>query len=88
MNYRLDALCEQIRLVGGFQDDDAARMSDRNRGRLGDFERAAQRHACRFRRMNGPRQSAHLDSRLPSAMELETWGRIGGVPYPAVSKPA
>jgi hypothetical protein len=31
MNYRLDALCEQIRLVGGFQDDDAARMSDRNR---------------------------------------------------------
>jgi hypothetical protein len=35
MNYRLDALCEQIRLVGGFQDDDAARMADRNRGTPG-----------------------------------------------------
>ena len=70
MNYRLDALCEQIRLVGGFQDYDAARMADRNRERLGDFERAAQRHGFRFRRMNGPRQSAYLDSRLPSAMAL------------------
>jgi len=70
MNYRLDALCEQIRLVGAFQDDDAARMADRNRQRLGDFERAARRHGFRFRRMDGPRQSAYLDSRLPSAMEL------------------
>lgn len=70
MNYRLDALCEQIRLVGAFQDDDAARMADRNRQRLGDFERAARRHGFRFRRMDGPRRSAYLDSRLPSAMEL------------------
>jgi len=70
MNCRLDALCEQIRLVGVFQDDDAARMADRNRQRLGDFERAARRHGFRFRRMDGPRQSAYLDNRLPSAMEL------------------
>jgi hypothetical protein len=70
MNYRLDAFCEQIRLVGAFQDDDAARMADRDRQRLGDFERAAQSHGFRFRRMDGPRQSAHLDGRLPSAMAL------------------
>lgn len=70
MNYRLDALCEQIRLVGAFADDGAARMADRNRQRLGDFERAAQRHGFRFHRMDGPRRAAYLDSRLPSAMEL------------------
>lgn len=70
MNYRLYACCEQIRLVGAFNDDDAARMADRNRQRLTDFERAAQRHSFRFRRMDGPRKPAYLDSRLPSAMEL------------------
>jgi hypothetical protein len=70
MNYRLDAFCEQIRLVGAFNVDDAARMADRIRQRLADFERAAQRHGFRFRRMDGPRQSAYLDSRLPSAIEL------------------
>jgi hypothetical protein len=44
MNYRLDAFCEQTRLVGGFPDNDAAWMADRHRQRRGDFERAARRH--------------------------------------------
>jgi hypothetical protein len=72
VNYRLDAFCEQIRLVGAFQDDDASRMAEQNRQRLGDFEQAAQRHGFRFRRMDGPRQSAYLNSRLPSAMNWWT----------------
>jgi hypothetical protein len=31
VNYRLDAFCEQIRLVDAFTDDKAARMAERNR---------------------------------------------------------
>jgi hypothetical protein len=70
MNYRLDALCEQISLVGAFHGAEAARKAAWNKERLGDFARTASQHDFRFRKMDGPGRSAYLDKRQPAAMQL------------------
>lgn len=70
MNYRLEGLCEQIRMVRGFSGDDAAQKVARNEKRISDFARSAGLHGFVFHKMSGRGHPAYLDEPQPSAMKL------------------
>jgi hypothetical protein len=70
VNYRLDAFCEQIRLVGGFTGDEAARMADRSRHRLGDALRGTRPVSAGASRRRRTASAGATGTSRPSRMSI------------------
>jgi hypothetical protein len=70
MNFRLDALCEQLTMLKGFIGDDAKRKADWTGERIAAFGRTAANQGFTFKAKNGPGRPACLTPPMPSAMAL------------------
>jgi hypothetical protein len=70
MNYRLDGLCEQTRLIQDMPGQYAAQRLDETRQRIADCARGARQHGFDFHDMNDRGRPAHLGEQQPKAMTL------------------
>jgi hypothetical protein len=70
INYRLQGMCERVRLFQDLRSDEAAEKLDESKRRIADFARSASQHEFTFHGMNGKGRSAYLDKPQPPAMGL------------------